>query len=247
MKKIIVTLLSVFLLFAFFSCKGETGDKGATGATGPSGADGSILIMFQQGIYPSLSYNGVKDTCIVKNLSNFNYGGCQNSGSGTFGTYIATRALIKFDISDIAPSNVIVTKAELTFNLNQIYGSNTYTAYKLTRDWIEGNFCDAASTTVCTWTVYGAGNWTTPGGDYDPSPVSNSIFVSGSLPQTITFSLNTAMVQSWISNPASNYGIIIIADNESVVNNSIFWDTKEKGLTGPMLKVYYKLPLFLYN
>ncbi|GEM_PF-829002 len=243
MKKIIITLLSVFLLFAFFSCKGEIGDKGATGPTGASGSDGSILVMFQDSIYPSSSYNGVKDTTITNVNSDYNYGACWNNGSGSFPAYIATRALIKFDISDIVPSNVIVTKAELVFNLNQIYGSNTYTAYKLTRDWVEGNFCGDSSTTVCTWTNYGAGSWTTPGGDYDPTPVSNSLTVSGSLPQTITFNLNTAMVQSWISDPKNNYGIIIIAENESVINNSIFWYTREdNGLTGPLLKVYYKLP-----
>ncbi len=241
MKKIYLSALIISLVLILLSCKGEPGDKGTTGTTGPKGADGSILVMFQQGNYPSSAYSGVKDTSIVNVNYNYNYGGCFINGAGAYTSYIATRTLIKFDLYDIVPSNVTVTKAELILTLNQIYGSNTYTAYKLTRDWLEGNFCNAASTTVSTWNKYGTGDWTTFGGDYDPTPVSNSVYVSGTLPQTIKFSLDTSMVQNWISDPLTNYGIIIIAKNESVINNSIFWDTKET-TSGPLLKIYYKLP-----
>ncbi len=243
MKKIIISLLCVFLLLIFLSCKGETGDKGVKGTAGPSGEDGSILFLFQQNNYPASSYTGVKDAGIHNNIDK-NFGACPYTASGAFNNWIASRGLIKFDISCIVPSNVVVTKAELILQLNQLFGSNTFTAYKLTKDWVEGNLCDEDSTTTCTWTRYGAGNWTNPGSDYDPAPVSNSVFVSGTLPQNITFALNTDMVESWISDPSTNYGIIIIAENESNTNNGIIWYSKDNATRAlrPLLKVYYKLP-----
>lgn len=242
MKKIIILALVSICAFIFFSCKGDTGDKGKTGATGPSGADGNMVIMFQKGVYPSSGYTEVKDTGIINNTPTNNYGSCGSNGAGAYPAYIATRSLIKFDVSSIIPSNVIVTKAELVLNLNQIYGTNTYTAYKITNDWVEGTVCGSTSPGTATWNNYGAGSWTTPGGDFDSTPVSNSLIISDSAPQqSITFSLNPAMVQQWISNPSTNYGVLIKADNETVINNSIFWNTKE-AVNSPLLRIYYRLP-----
>ena len=242
MKKIIILALISISVFIFLSCKGETGDKGKTGATGPSGADGNTVIMFQQGVYPNSTYTGVKDTGIIDNNPTYNFGGCSSSGAGAYPAYISTRSLIKFDVSSIIPSNVIVTKAELVLNINQIYGTNTYTAYKMTHDWVEGTVCDATSVGTATWNNYGSGAWTNPGGDYDSTPVSNSLIVTGTPPQSITFTLNPAMVQAWISNPSTNYGILIKANNESTVNNSIAWNAKESPVDSPLLKIYYRLP-----
>ncbi len=238
MKKTIILILTVISLFGFISCKGEKGDAGVTG---PAGED-IVMAVFQQLTYPDSNYSGVKDTIITDANINYNYGNCGSSGAGAYPSYVGTRALIKFDISGIVPSNVIVTKAELILNLNQVYGTNTYTAYSITKDWIEGTACGGPLAGTCTWNNYGTGAWTNPGGDFNSTPVSNSLIIKGSAPQTITFLLNASMVQSWISNPSTNFGILIKANNEAVENNSIFWNSKENMSTGPMLKVYYKLP-----
>src|SRR5690606_29351298 len=67
-----------------------------------------------------------------------------------------------------------------------------------------------------TWTArfYNTANWTTPGGDFVSTP-SASQFISGSFGNAVYSS--TAMiedVQAWVSNPGSNFGWILVAQDE---------------------------------
>src|SRR6185503_17047458 len=64
-----------------------------------------------------------------------------------------------------------------------------------------------------TWihTFYNTSFWTTPGGDFSPT-VSATTFVPGLGTFTWSSSGTIADVQSWVSNPATNFGWIIIGD-----------------------------------
>ncbi|HRU40169.1 MAG TPA: DNRLRE domain-containing protein, partial [Candidatus Goldiibacteriota bacterium] len=101
-----------------------------------------------------------------------------------------------------------------TDNSGDSVGSNTYTAYAISRSWTEGTgACGGGGIGVnVSWNNFdGTGNaWTAPGGDFSVSAASNAVPVTTVANGTeISFNLNTSMVQSWISSPSTNYGIII--------------------------------------
>jgi len=221
----------------FMSC------KGAAGPGGPAGANTSMVV-FQQGISPSDAYTGCSDTILSGGNTVYNYGAWNMI---LFGLDPGTpyRILIKFDVSSIIPSNVTVTNASLTLSYQLNNGSNTVTAYALTRDFTEGTEIGGNAGTGASWSTYdGTNSWTAAGGDYGAAAVSNSVFADGTK-QVITLNLDKSIVQGWITSPSSNYGIILIASDEtSSVPNWVRFYSKEYATPAmrPALTVTYKLP-----
>jgi len=227
-----------------FSCKGDIGPAGADGI---AGAD-TVTVEFQNGVFPSDAYSGCEDATIEDDYPTYNMGECDYLFTGTY-TATKCRHVIKFDLSYIIPDNVQVTGAYLTYTKEDSYGTNTFTAYALTRDWTEGTgacFDSGTPDVNVSWNYYdGSGNsWTTAGGDYNLSAVSNSVFIDGS-ETTVTFQLNASMVQSWISDPSLNNGVIIIADNENTGTNwlRVYSSEETTGNTlRPKLTINYTAP-----
>src|SRR5271157_3238072 len=115
--KTIVLILLVFTCFTFLliSCKGATGPAGAAGAPGAPGTE--FKIDFQQGVYPTSNYTLASDTYIADSCPDTNYGQCQNLYVGVDTTVpVVYRAMLRFDLTLVTPSNVQVTNAYLTMN-----------------------------------------------------------------------------------------------------------------------------------
>jgi hypothetical protein len=53
----------------------------------------------------------------------------------------------------------------------------------------------------------------------------------------VTFPLDTATVQGWIDNPAINYGVILIADNETTTGYAHYMLVPASNM--PVLRLYY--------
>jgi hypothetical protein len=194
-----------------FAC--TSGDQGPTGIAGGNTA----TAVFQDGVSPVAAYTGCQDALLDSSEPNGNAGGCNYILSGIYSTTTQYNTAIKFDLSYIVPSNVQVTSAVLTLYTDSATdnsGSNTYTAYAITRLWTEGTgACGSATTGVnVSWNTYdGAGNlWTAPGGDFSATAASNALNVTAvAVGSALSFNLNTAVVQSWISSPSTNYGLMI--------------------------------------
>jgi hypothetical protein len=61
----------------------------------------------------------------------------------------------------------------------------------------------------------GATPWATPGGDFVTTPLSSTVIPTNTLPGTL-FSLNiTPAVQDWITDPATNFGVLLKLANET--------------------------------
>jgi|ERR1035437_709417 hypothetical protein len=237
MKKITaltVLLLSAVLSFVLVSCKG---DKGSAGPTGPVG---SMSIYFQDLAFPNTSYAGETDAGIASLTPTFVYGsGCSDDGVGYDTTYSMgkARSLIRFDLGSYLVPIPTVTGAKLILNIDQVYGTITFKAYELTHAWALGTNCVAAQAGYACWNDYGAAGWTTAGGDYDPTPVSDAITVTS--PGYGVLTLNAAIVQKWLNTPATNYGLILIAENETTDQNSIYFNRSNYTFP-PRLTVYYQ-------
>ena len=174
--------------------------------------------------------------------------------TGRTGTDLLRRALIAFDLSGI-PANATVTSATLTLNLNRTGPENPgdVSLRKVLRDWGEGasdaGFPGGNGATSepgdATWihTFFDTGFWTNAGGDFSAT-VSASALVD--LPGDYTWSGSglVADVQSWISNPATNFGWGIIG-NEITSASATRFGSRENVNTppqAPRLTVIYQVP-----
>ena len=162
--------------------------------------------VFQRWVSPNASYAGVADTHTALYEPDTNFGGI-----GTLRLHPNSdgreRILIKFDISQIDPSTFV---AEAKLNLYAWYRTETYGveahAYRVRRNWNEGQ---------ATWNRASAGNlWEAAGGkdplsDFDPSSVATATLSYTS--QWYTWDV-TAMARDWVANPATNQGVLIVAE-----------------------------------
>jgi hypothetical protein len=205
-----------------------------------------MLAIFEQGVSPSPFYAGESDTYISNGSPDYNYGIQTTALAGPYAGipgvvfYGTRRILIKFDISNDMPPGIIVTDASLVLYCYDAAGNNTLTAYRVTQPWIEG-MGNGQAVPGATWNSDGTNPWT--GGTYG-SPAGAPVSCSASnLYSYVRFSLDPAIVQSWIDDPAGNNGLLIIASNEDTsTTNSITFNTKEANeLFKPALNIYYKL------
>lgn len=227
-KTIIFAAVTAAVLFAA-SC--------TVGPAGPQGADGAV-VMFQNGVYPSSSYAGCEDNGMISSDPAANYGASTIIGAvGVWSGSEKYRYKIKFDVSYIVPSNVNVTEAYLELVPWQTVGVNTITAYALTKNWVEMQ---------ANWNIYSTGNsWAVPGGDYSAGAVSGTMsYGLGDLNKTCRIKLNNDTVKSWITNPSYNYGVILIASNETAGTAYFNPETSENAdpLKRPRLIIKYTLP-----
>ena len=119
------------------------------------------------------------------------------------------RGYVKFDLSSI-PTGTVIRNATLwlySYDTTKMNGSTGYyAAHRITRSWNESTM---------TWTIADTGaNWTTAGGDCETVADALSPKYAPKIPSWYQWDLTTR-VQSWINAPASNYGWLIRAQNES--------------------------------
>lgn len=216
--------------------------KGGRGPAGPAGAGGPVLAVFRQGASPSIYYTGESDTYISSGSAyiGLNYGAAVSASVGPYaGGFGTRRMLIKFDISGQIPPDVVITGASMQLYYALTAGSNTLTAYSVTRPWIEGAG-NGQATAGAAWNTDGSNPWT--GGAYG-GPAGSPVFCSDAgLNSYVRFPLDTAVVQAWADDPAGNNGLIIIASNEDAsTTDTITFSTKEYGSDqGPILNIYYE-------
>jgi hypothetical protein len=236
-KKLIfsgIFITAIALLFV--SCAGPKGD------TGPAGPVGSNLLMMtlQDGQAPYAGYTGIVDAYIDSANASTQYSNTGYLYAGYWtGSGSSTRPLMKIDMSPLVPATAVIVKAYLTLTI--FVGSGNYptiTAYKVSNahiltvymvTWLKSNMMDS---------------WTTPGGDYDAAPASDSVNMQNTSNNTVTFTLDPSLVQSWLSSSSTNNGIILKSGNENLSDGiTEFYDsTAAQVYQRPKLTVYYRLP-----
>lgn len=141
------------------------------------------------------------------------------------------RAVLSFDLSAIQPRSLI-TRAELQISVDQIpIGAvgGASTVHRVLENWGEGP-SDAwgaegqginAEIGDATWihSFFSNGFWTTAGGDFISTPSQSASF--GVSRQVLTFTSSMSLiadVESWVDQPESNFGWIILGDEPTVQN-----------------------------
>lgn len=165
----------------------------------------NTTVSFQNGVLPSSSYAGMIDTILKQGSATSNFGtGTTLEVDGDDGSGVDKSILLKWDTSAI-PTSAVATSASLTFKVVDTTAS-AYQLYQIKQSWVE---------TQATWNIFATGsNWQTAGA-FGANDRGTAVLgtagpaTSGTL---YTITLNTAglaVVQSWINNPASNFGLII--------------------------------------
>ena len=218
--------------------QGYQGNTGVQGNTGLPGLPGN-LYAFRNGQWPTPSYSGAVDTYMNQATPTINYEATgywilssNQAGSNSGG-------LLRFDLSAM-PSNLIVTNVVLgltTTSYSQTVDS-FFNIYQSRRAW---------NSSQATWNVYATGNsWTTAGAQSTVSDIYSTslgiIHDGGSINtyyETILNASGVAVVQGWVSNPASNNGFVIETyNNVTNVNNSFYDSDQGSVYIRPILYVY---------
>lgn len=161
------------------------------------------------------------------------------------------RALIAFDLS-VIPAGSTINSVSLTLRMDRSLSGSTMTRlHRTLADWGEGTSAATdnggggapASAGDATWIhrFSPASLWTTPGGDFLPTASAN-IPVGSIGNYTWSTPAMAGDVQFWLSNPTSNFGWTIVAD-EAVSGTAMRFATREAAASiRPSLTVEYTVP-----
>ena len=168
-------------------------------------------------------------------------------------TAIATirRGVVAFDVAGSIPPGSTITSVSLSMHMSRTLFETAQTVelHKLLADWGEGT-SDAlgqegtgapATTNDATWRhrFYDTIFWTTQGGDF-----SNTVSGSQSVGVIGNYTWSSAQmvtdVQSWLDNPAGNFGWLVLG-NESENTTAKRFDTRES-TSPPVLTIGYTPP-----
>src|SRR5213080_1158581 len=171
------------------------------------------------------------------------------TGTTVFGEI--RRGVLAFDIAGNIPTGSTITAASLSMNMSRTIDGTARTTelHKLLADWGEGTSHAPgeegsgapATPNDATWrhrffdTIF----WTTQGGDFSPTvSASQSVSLVG---QYVWSSAQMiADVQSWLDNPPSNFGWLVLGD-ESTSPTAKRFDTRESA-SPPVLTIVYTAP-----
>lgn len=163
------------------------------------------------------------------------------------------RALLAFDVAGSVPAGATITGASLSMHVSQTgAGPKSVELRRAVADWGEGTSDAsanpgggvAAQAGDATWihTFSATTFWTTAGGDFTAT-ASASTMVSGVGSYGWSSSGMAADVQSWLDQPAANFGWLVLGD-ESSSGTSKRFDSRQNSEADvrPMLTVEYSLP-----
>jgi len=157
------------------------------------------------------------------------------------------RGVLAFDIAGTIPPGSTITAVSLSMNMSMTpAGTVTVELHKLLADWGEGTSHapmgegDGAPATPddATWRhrFFDSVFWTTQGGDFSAT-VSASQSVGATGHYTWSSAQMVADVQSWLDNPASNSGWLVLGDETAIATAKRF-DTRESA-SPPILTIEF--------
>jgi hypothetical protein len=153
----------------------------------------------------------------------------------------ATRGLVKFDLTSIAPGST-VTGATLSLWVNQDLSNNARTmrVFRVKQNWVE---------TQSTWNIYSTGNnWQTPGAsganDRESTEIGSvALTDSQSVGDRIDIDLDPALIQEMITGGSfTNNGFLLQMDTE--VDDRYNFRSSDHATSGerPQLVIEYTVP-----
>ena len=205
----------------------------------------------------SITNTSCADTSLLEIEPSHNNGSQTFTISGHIQNPFLTRALYRFDLTRL-PTNTLIQSVVLELKVTGQPGAglanSSFGVHRMLRPWGEGNKVailspgqgEPATAGEATWShsFYPTNAWTLPGGAPDVD------FVSGqSSYQNITFAGESyrfestpelvADVQGWVNDPRSNFGWILISDDEATPFTARHFGSREDPDALPALEIEY--------
>ncbi|WP_107852715.1 DNRLRE domain-containing protein [Oceanimonas marisflavi] len=144
---------------------------------------------------------------------------------------VQKRGLLRFDLSAIPPASLI-TSATLEMNLEGIGSGDTAAIdlHRVTRDWhqSQASWSQALNTT----------NWTSPGGDIDPTAITSAVIEPAGGP--VQWDI-TALAGDWVAGNLDNHGVMLLGSPG--VNHADFSSSNHAtAALRPKLTIQYHCP-----
>jgi hypothetical protein len=207
----------------------------------------------------AIAQTTVSVPCNLDNSLYENGAGSVSNGAGTrifVGLNVSAlrrRALVRFDVAGTLPANAKIVSATLTINavMSTVALPAPMAVHRVTQSWGEGTSVAtsgqgggaAATAGDATWLhrFFPGTLWTTPGGDFVPTPSFTMPLPSLGVGTSTPNAGANADVQFWVDNPSQNFGWLLKLD-ELLASTARALDSRESTGVRPTLSVTYLLP-----
>jgi hypothetical protein len=208
----------------------------------------------------SVTLNPAADTFIAESWPDKNFGAMLFLNGGTTQNYTTNRGLMRFNLASIPPGSKIFSatlETEVVGQPDEPWSSANFGLHRLLRDWGEGdNFANiprnalAAGTNEANWTqrfAFTTETWGVPGGqpgtDYEPAPSATTWVYEAGNPYAFNSTPElVADVQAWLDDPGTNFGWMLIVQNETTAFTARRFGAREDPLNTPKLTVTFQPP-----
>jgi hypothetical protein len=210
------------------------------------------------GMFPSSVVAQLANINPIKDNTLYQYDPAEGDVSNALGNHFFAgetgmgelrRGVLAFDIGGNIPAGSTILGVTLSLNVSRtgLDDARNVELHKMLADWGEGTSVAPgeegtgapATTNDATWrhrffdTIF----WTTEGGDFSAT-VSASQSVGAVGMYTWSSSQMRADVQSWLDDPASNFGWLVLGDESEILTAKRF-DTRESA-NPPVLTIIYR-------
>ena len=188
------------------------GGFGGTGGFGGAITEGVVSF----GERPDADVTGVtRDTYLVEATPALNFGGAPVLEAAD-----RSRLLFRFDLSSVAPGTPVVSAALdlVTDVCSACQDMDTFTFHTMLQRWTQG--IQNGNEGAASWNLATAGEpWSAPGADQGSHDPDEQIAFATSLSsaETIRLDLDPDVVQRWVDDPDTNFGMVSISDGGSEV------------------------------
>ena len=207
----------------------------------------------------------VADTTLIETAPDYNLGGALIVNAGTTQNFTRNRGLFRFDPTGQIPSGSHITKVDFVVVISgqpkDGYTSSSFGLHRVLKPWGEGDKespdtvhpGQGAPATVgeATWNyrfAFTTNTWAVPGGaatnDFAPE-ISAETFIYGFGDSPYTFLSTPALVadvQSWVDDPATNFGWMLICRSEEANFTARRFASREDAGNAPQLLIEYVPP-----
>jgi hypothetical protein len=217
---------------------------------------------------PVVTLAPVADTTLSENYPDNNFGAMPFANSGTTQNYTRNRALFRFDVAGALPAGANITNASLILEVvgqpGESPASGHFNLHRVLRPWGEGNQVNApgggsgqgspATTNEATWHhrfAFTTNLWAQPGAaptnDFVAQPSSGvTVFGVDQSPYTIPATpLMLADLQLWLRQPGTNFGWLLVCEQEGTAFTARRFGTREDPLNAPRLELDYEILPFI--
>jgi len=204
------------------------------------------------------------DATLIKIQPDRNNGGEAWVNAGTTQNGTPNRGLFQWDLTGAIPVGATIVSADVTFEVIKVPGcgiaNSSFSLYRMLDSWGEGNKVALdngggqgapATAGEVTWNqrFFGGASWGVPGGqagvDFAPSAsASENIYDVGRSPYTFASGSElVADVQKWVNNPQSNFGWMLMTDDEGTPFTARRFASREDPFgRAPILMVDFEVP-----